>query len=455
MMLWNYLKNEMLRHQGQTVGEGDCSMTFEEIVIYSEIFSEKIKNELCCGIVCISEMSASIALLSCFAAGVTAVPVSMRYGEQHVRKIIDNVNPTCIITDKYGDLQVIYLKNNRYILPEKHPAVIMHTSGTEGNPKGVMLSEQNIYANLMGIKDYFRIGTDDCILITRPLIHCAVMTGEFLISLVNGVRIRFCSSHFNPSETLKQIRIYNANVFCGTPTILGILSRLSKKSDKSFLDTIAVSGECLSRNSAEKIRQAFPYARIYHVYGLTEAGPRVCFLPPNVFDDEPDCAGIPLKNVKIKVVKADGNDAETGEPGDLWVNGESIMLGYYNNEKLTESVLRDGWLCTGDTAVINENGFLKILGRKDDMIIRSGMNIYPQEIESAIKSDSRVREVLVKGVYREGRGTELEMVISGSFECIDDIKKLCIKKLPLYQVPSRITLVDDIPKNSSGKLIRG
>lgn len=75
-------------------------------------------------------------------------------------------------TDKYGDLQVIYLKNNRYILPEIHPAVIMHTSGTEGYPKGVMLSEQNIYVNLKGIKDYFRIGADDCILITRPLIHC-------------------------------------------------------------------------------------------------------------------------------------------------------------------------------------------------------------------------------------------------------------------------------------------
>ena len=143
MMLWNYLKNEMLKHQQQTVGEDGCTMTFEEIAIYSEIFSEKIKNELCCGIVCISEMSAAIALLSCFAAGVTAVPVSMRYGERHMRKIIDNVNPTCIITDKYGDLQVIYLKNNRYILPRKHPAVIMHTSGTEGNPKGVMLSEQN------------------------------------------------------------------------------------------------------------------------------------------------------------------------------------------------------------------------------------------------------------------------------------------------------------------------
>ena len=455
MMLWNYLKNEMLKHQQQTVGEDGCTMTFEEIAIYSEIFSEKINNELSCGIVCISEMAAAIALLSCFAAGVTAVPVSMRYGERHMRKIIDNVNPTCIITDKYGDLQVIYLKNNRYILPRKHPAVIMHTSGTEGNPKGVMLSEQNIYTNLLGIKEYFSIGTDDCILITRPLIHCAVMTGEFLISLIKGVRIQFCSSHFNPTETIRRISAYKANVFCGTPTILGILSRLSKMSDLTFLNTIVISGECLSRNSAEKIIQAFPHACIYHVYGLTEAGPRVCFLPPQAFNDASDCVGIPLKNVRIKVVGPDGNDAETGEIGDLYVRGENIMLGYYNNEKLTRSVLKDGWLCTGDTAVVNKNGFLKILGRKDDMIIRSGMNIYPQEIESEIKSDSRVREVLVRGVYREGRGTELEMLISGSFECIDDIKKLCIKKLPLYQVPSRITLVDDIPKNSSGKLIRG
>ena len=401
-----------------------------------------------------SEMSAAIALLSCFAAGVTAVPVSIRYGELHMRKIFDNVNPTCIITDKYGDLQVIYLKNNRYILPEIHPAVIMHTSGTEGYPKGVMLSEQNIYVNLKGIKDYFRIGADDCILITRPLIHCAVMTGEFLISLINGVKIQFCSFKFNPYETVKQIRDNNANVFCGTPTILNVLSRLSKKAAMASLNKIVISGECLSSYSAKKIRQAFPYARIYHVYGLTEASPRVCHLPPSAFDVAPDHVGVPLKNVKIKIVRDDGSDAETGESGRLWVSGESIMLGYYNNEKLTKSVFKDGWLCTGDTAVINKNGYLKILGRADDMIIRSGMNIYPQEIESVIRSDSRVREVLVKGIHHEDRGTELEMIISGSFECIDDIKKLCIKKLPLYQVPSRITLVDDIPKNSSGKLIR-
>ena len=116
-------------------------------------------------------------------------------------------------------------------------------------------------------------------------------------------------------------------------------------------------------------------------------------------------------------------------------------------------MLKGGWLCTGDIAMINDAGFLKINGRNDDLIIKSGLNIYPAEIEGVVKQDPRVREVLVYG-FHNSFGTQIGMKIAGSFSSTDEVKQLCMKMLPSFQVPSAIELVDELPKNGSGKIIR-
>ena len=115
--------------------------------------------------------------------------------------------------------------------------------------------------------------------------------------------------------------------------------------------------------------------------------------------------------------------------------------------------MRNGWLCTGDIAVINDEGFLKIKGRNDDLIIKSGMNVYPAEIEGVLKQDARVNEVLVYG-YRDSIGTQIGIKLAGKFSSVEEIKQLCIKLLPSFKIPTRIELVDELPKNGSGKVIR-
>lgn len=453
MKLWNYLKNKMQKNLQQKICENDASMTFEEMIVFTEEFSKKLKGIKCCAILCQSEMAASMVLLSCFAAGVTALPLSQRYGELHCNKILDAISPDAVITDQDGDFQIIYIKDSAYKEPSIHPALIMCTSGTTGVPKGAMLTETNVMTNVSDIALYFGMEKSDTILISRPIYHCAVLTGELLVGLIKGANIRFYSGTFNPALLLDMIHKYDITTFCGTPTLISMLGRINKNSEKTSLKNICISGECLDKETGEIILKKFPKSKIYHVYGLTEASPRVCYLPPELFGEYPDCVGMPLKSVSLKIIDSSGNEIRDDREGILWIKGENVMQGYYKDSALTNQILKDGWLCTGDIAVKNDRGLIKIKGRKDDLIIKAGMNIYPSEIESVIKKDSRVSDVLVYG-YDTHYGKQIGMKVIGQFSSIADIKKLCVEKLPSFQVPTTIELVLEFDKNATGKKLR-
>ncbi len=453
-MLWNHLKSKMQNNLSQKICEEKTEMTYEEAIVFVERFAQKLKGSKCSAILCGSEMTAALALLGCIAAKVTAVPLSMRYGELHCNKIMDAISPDTLITDQDGELKVIRLRYSEYISPETRPAIIMCTSGTTGTPKGAMLTEGNVMTNITDIAAYFNMNESDTILISRPLYHCAVLTGEFLTALVKGVKIRFYSGTFNPAIVLKMLKEYSITAFCGTPTLISMMARFKRKPDDDCLKHICISGECMGVETGKRIREAFPDADIYNIYGLTEACPRVSYLPPELFDEYPDCVGIPLNSVAVKILLKDDSIAEPNQVGVLWVRGGNVMAGYYNNLEKTAEVLKDGWLCTGDLALINGKGLLKIKGRNDDMIIKAGMNIYPQEIESALKIDNRVKEALILAENDERLGVQLVLNIVGDFKDTKEVKELCQTCLPAYQVPTKINLVDELPKNGSGKIIR-
>lgn len=453
MRLWNYLKEKMLLTPNQTICEKNAVLTYEEAVVWSEIFAPKLKNINCCAVLCQSEMAASMALLACFAAGVTAVPLSQRYGEAHCKKILDFISPDAIITDRNEKIEVLKVENSNYEKPHKHPALIMCTSGTTGVPKGVMLSERNIMTNVSDITSYFVLDKMDTLLIVRPLYHCAVLTGEFLTALVSGANIRFYSGQFNPAKNLELIHDYQITAFCGTPTLLSAMAKLQKNESAKTLRFICISGECMGSDTGISIMNAFPNAKIFHIYGLTEACPRVSYLPWEQFANHPDCVGVPLPSVSLKILDENGRTCPNNTPGTLWVKGKNVMLGYYKAPNETKTVLKKGWLCTGDAALISIEGFLKIKGRNDDLIIKAGMNIYPAEIESTLKCDPRVKEVLAFS-YENRFGTQIGLKIAGDFPSVLEIRKLCNNLLPSYQRPTKIELVKELLKNGSGKIIR-
>ncbi len=453
MKLWNFLKTKMMSFPDQYVCEGDTKISFEELVVWAENFSEKLKGVHCCALWCQSELAAAMALLACFAAEVTAMPLSVRYGDLHANKILSKISPDAIMIDEGDELKVLKIPDSQYDPPEETPALLMCTSGTTGSPKGVMLSMKNVITNISDITEYFEIGKKDRIFISRPLYHCAVLTGEFLSALVTGCQICFYSGSYNPQDILMQFVKHRSTVFCTTPTLCATMIPFLTDQNIASLKVLGISGECMGKEIGERIFKAFSKCKIYHLYGLTEACPRVAYLPPELFQDFSDCVGIPLNSVSIKILNDKGRECAVNEDGLLWIRGDNIMLGYYKEVERTVAVFQDGWLCTGDIATMNERGLLKIKGRNDDMIIKAGMNIYPSEIESTLKKDKRVKAVVAYG-YNTRFGTQIGIKVAGDFSSVNEIKKLCRTYLPPFQNPSKIELKDDLPKSVSGKLIR-
>lgn len=156
----------------------------------------------------------------------------------------------------------------------------------------------------------------------------------------------------------------------------------------------------------------------------------------------------------MKIVDGAGIEVPDGEEGELIVSGTNVMMGYYKNPELTERTLTDGWLHTKDMAVKNGDGMIRILGRRDDMILYAGMNIYPREVEDALKKDARVEEVLAYGVPNPYSGQAVAVKVKGKFKDKSEIAALCRVCLPVYEQPVRVELVEELPKNASGKVLR-
>ena len=246
----------------------------------------------------------------------------------------------------------------------------------------------------------------------------------------------------------------NITVFCGTPTLINTMTHFIRNNDLNVLKHIVISGECMSAEIGKNIRRHFPNTHIYHVYGLTEASPRVSYLPPKHFDETPDAVGIPLPSVQIKILNNFGEAVQDGKSGILYVKGPNVMTGYFNDPQKSNAVLKDGWLCTGDIAYLDGKGWLHIKGRQDNMIIRAGMNIYPQEIETAIQQDPRTKEVLVFGERQSNGDVQICMKIVGDFSNVQSVRDLCREMLPIFQIPAQIELVEQIPKTDFGKISR-
>ncbi len=465
--LWAELKEKMLARPTQLISEKNTKICYAELVVLVEDFTKKIRGIDCCAIVCRSEIRSAIALLACFAEGVTALPLAMRYGKIHCQNILDSIDPNAMIIDIDGYLQVVNISDAKYTAPENKPALMICTSGTTGKPKIIMLHEENILSNIKAIQNYFKITQEDTICISRSLYHVAVLTGEFLVSLFQGVKIYFYIEEFVPQCLISELIKENITVFCGTPTMFSLLIA-HKRREKINLKTLCVSGESLSEVLAKKMLVAFPDASIYHAYGLSEASPRVSCLLPEDFIRYSDFVGRPLNGVRVKITRNNGSLAKTGEAGMLWVKGDNVMKGYYNNNEMTKEVLLNGWLKTGDIAMQNKQRYLKILGREDHLIIRAGMNIYPEEIEHALKKDRRVAEDLAYEINSQREPWEREQAkenireriakiglkVIGGFSSIEDVRLLCLQVLPPYQMPNKIELVASLPKNNSGKLLR-
>lgn len=450
MILWEYIRRKLLEHPMQRICEKGVYITYEELCVFAEHRAKDMTAPFY-GILCKSELAAAISLLCCFAAERMAVPMPFRYGQENYLKILDRANPPYIFTDYNGSLcEMEYDLQMLKTGLEDPAAVVLFTSGSTGVPKGVVLSEENILANIRDIAEYFPICSTDTILISRPIYHSSVMTGEFLLALCSGAKIVFSSDPFQPLNVLQIMKEQAITVFGHTPTMVSSLARFKRTDDDFAVRLLSISGECMNEGMAQRIRRAFPNAEIYCGYGLSEASPRVAYLPARLFDQKPTSAGIPLPSVKIRIADSNGKDVKKGEIGELLVRGPNVMKKYFKDKKRTRDVLKNGWLHTGDLAKWGPDKMIYIMGRKDDMIIRAGMNIYPAEIENALSQDARVIEATAYG-YQNKDTQEIGLAVCGNFSSKEEILKLCREKLPGYQIPSRVEIIHQAQTQIGGK----
>lgn len=413
MKLWEYLKARMSDYADR-LAIADLGITYGEILSFDEIGNSGRLT------VCDGDTNAELAvnILKCLATGNVAVPVTKAYGMQRYEYIRNEVLRD---ENEYSEL-----------------AFIMFTSGTTGKPKGVMLTDENIITNLEYIATYFDLKSAARICISRSLVHIAALTGELLYALVNGLTVYFYEGAFNPITLNQYLNKHRIEVFCATPTVFSAMSRFARGGLN--IRIAAISGERLTEKAANDISEKFPDIEFYNVYGLTEHSPRAAALLPKEFCLKAGSIGKPIGKVEMKI-----------ENGELLIKSPCVMKGYY---KCENTKIRDYWLHTGDAAHTDGDGYYYIDGRIDDMIIRAGVNIFPQEIESVLKECKGVDECLAFGVNDERYGQKIVVKIKGTVS-LTDIRKFAAEHLAAHLIPNEYILNEPIEYTVSGKLKRG
>ncbi len=435
------------------------TVSYRNLISLVEKHAESLKSEIIGGPKRIAIMynhpfQQAISILSALAAGHQVVPLTIHYGRERCRFILSDSRPEMLLSDHDVRDWEFTIDESTTEVPSKDLAFLLYTSGTTGRPKGVMLSHQNIISNLIGIESYFSLSEQDRLLIIRPLTHASALTGELLYALTQGACIDFYSGALFPAKIVSHLQATSCTALCLTPTLIYQMMRSRPKVKLPNLRKIAISGERLHSNMALQLQNYLPHVQFFNVYGLTEASPRVCYLHPDFFVSKAGSVGVPLPNVEVKIVSNSGDICPNGVIGELFVRGPNVMIGYWGEPSPRN--LMDGWLCTGDLAYMDEDHFIYIVGRKDDMIIRGGVNVYPAEIEQVLLTHPLVHEVIVQGEPDPWYGQKICITVAGEPGLSEqEVAHICRMYLEPYQRPDRIFVVEGgLEKNAVGKTVR-
>ena len=341
--------------------------------------------------------------------------------------------------------------------PDTRPddlALLIYTSGSTGRPKGVMLDHANLVAMAASIGEAIKLGPDDNCLLVLPLFHVNAILVSCLAPIMVGGQVTILP-RFAPDTFLAALSRCRATYFSAVPAIY---ARLAELPEDQLGDTSSVrfavcgaapvSVELLRRSES---RFGFP---IIEGYGLTEG---TCASAINPVDGvrKPGTVGVALPGQQVATMRPDGSFAAAGEPGEVVIKGANVMRGYLNRPAATAEAIVDGWLHTGDVGVLDADGYLRIVDRIKDMIIRGGENIYPKEIEAVLERHDAVLETAVIGVPHEIYGevpVAYAVAYPGTSVTAAELLELCRGNLTKIKIPTAIHIVPELPKNPIGKI---
>jgi long-chain acyl-CoA synthetase len=340
-------------------------------------------------------------------------------------------------------------------LQDDDTAIILYTSGTTGKPKGAMLTHKNLFSNASDVGDYLRMNNQDRVITTLPMFHVFCLTVALNAPLLSGATL-LIAPRFSPKEIFDLAREYEATVFAGVPTMYNFLFQYPEANPEDF-KTLRL---CISGGASLPVALLTNFEKKFNVtvsegYGLSEASPVTCFNPL----DRPRKAGsigTSILHVENKIVNELGEELPDGEVGELIVSGPNVMKGYYKMPEETAAALRDGWLYTGDLARMDDEGYFYIVDRKKDLIIVGGYNVYPREVEEVLYNHPDVVEVAVLGEPDSefGESVKCYIVSKNPNTTEEQFLEYCREHLAKYKVPSSIEFLEELPKNTTGKILR-
>lgn len=338
-------------------------------------------------------------------------------------------------------------------------AFLQYTGGTTGTAKGAMLTHRNIIANMEQASAWMGphfVEGQEVVVTPLPLYHVFSLTVNCLLFMKYGGENILVT---NPRDFPAFVKLLKTTRFTVLTAVSTLLNALMNQPDFTSIDfsgvKLTVAGAmALQRPVAERWRE-LTKSRLIEGYGLTEASPVLCCNPVDG-TDRLGTIGLPFPSTEIRLVDEDGNDVPLGQPGELIARGPQVMKGYWNRPDETARTLKDGWLWTGDIAVMDEDGFLRIVDRKKDMIVVSGFNVYPNEVEEVVVQHPDIIEAGAIGVPDEKSGEVVKVVVVSRRPDLkpEEVIEFCRKRLAGYKVPKHVEFRSELPKTNVGKVLR-
>jgi long-chain acyl-CoA synthetase len=336
-------------------------------------------------------------------------------------------------------------------------AVILYTSGTTGTPKGAELTHSNLARNVKTMLDMFSIAADDVILGALPLFHSFGQTCGLNAAIASGACLTLIP-RFAPGQVLETIQRDRVTVFEGVPTMYAALLNHSDRErfDVATLRLCASGGAALPVEVLRGFEAAFGCV-VLEGYGLSETSPLACFNQPGR-ERKPGSIGTPIAGIEMRVVDDQRREVAQGEVGEIAIRGHNVMKGYWKRPEATaDAIDQQGWFYTGDIARVDQDGYLFIVDRKKDLIIRGGYNVYPREVEEVIYEHPAVREAAVIGVPHPELGEEVGAAVALKADAEishTELRDFVKDRIAAYKYPRHVWFVEALPKGPTGKILK-